>query len=155
MKQLFSLYAAGLTLTLALAGCGGGGGDKVAEPVTPTVPAVPDTISLQKIDTVVGAGAEAVVGSNVSVHYTGYLYDASKTSFKGATFDSSVGRSPLDFKVGGGGIITGFDEGVKGMKVGGKRTVLIPASMGYGNVAVSAIPANSNLVFDIELVSVK
>jgi FKBP-type peptidyl-prolyl cis-trans isomerase FkpA len=149
MKQLFSSCLFGMTLVLA--GCGGGGGDNASV----TTPAVPDTITLQKSDTVVGTGAEAVVGSNVAVHYTGYLYDASKTSFKGTTFDSSVGRSPFEFKVGAGGVIKGFDEGVKGMKVGGKRTVLIPASMGYGATVNGSIPANSNLVFDIELVSVK
>lgn len=149
MKKLFSSCLFGVTL--ALAGCGGGSGD------TPAVitPAVPDTIALQKIDTVTGTGAEAVVGSNVAVQYTGYLYDAAKPSSKGTTFDTSVGRSPFEFKVGGGAVIKGFDEGVKGMKVGGKRTVLIPASMGYGATAVGTIPANSNLVFDIELVSVK
>lgn len=149
MKHLFSSCLFGMTL--ALAGCGGGSGDAPAV----ITPAVPDTIALQKIDTVTGTGAEALANSSVAVHYTGYLYDASKTSFKGATFDTSVGRTPFEFQIGGGRVIKGFEEGVKGMKVGGKRTVLIPASMGYGATANGAIPANSNLVFDIELITVK
>jgi FKBP-type peptidyl-prolyl cis-trans isomerase FkpA len=144
------VLALGLGLGLGLAGCGGGSGDSA----TGATPAIPDTITLQKIDLVTGTGAEAVVGKTVTVHYTGYLYDASKTSLKGATFDSSAGGSPLGFVVGGGRLIKGFDEGVRGMKVGGKRTVIIPASMGYGNQATGTIPANANLVFDIELVTV-
>jgi len=150
MKQLFSLCAFGLTL--ALAGCGGGGGGDSA-----TTPAVPDTIALQKIDTVVGTGAEAVAGKTATVHYTGYLYDATKasTSYKGTKFDTSVGGTPLSYVVASGQLITGFDEGVKGMKVGGKRTVLIPASMGYGAKGQGSIPPNANLVFDIELTAVK
>jgi FKBP-type peptidyl-prolyl cis-trans isomerase FkpA len=149
MKRLFSVCALGLTL--ALAGCGGGGGDS-AQTVTP---AVPDTIALQKIDTLVGTGAEAVVGKTATVHYSGYLYDASKTTLKGTLFDTSVGRTPLSFVVGNGSLIKGFEEGVKGMKVGGKRTVVIPASMGYGASGSGSIPPNTNLVFDIELTEIR
>nr|GEU28579.1 hypothetical protein [Tanacetum cinerariifolium] len=148
MKKMLTLSALGLALALGLAGCGGGGGDDAV-----TVPTVPDTITLQKIDTVTGTGAEAVAGKAVTVHYTGYLYDASKTGMKGARFDTSVGSLPLGFVVGDGRLIKGFDEGVRGMKVGGKRTVIIPASMGYGNKAMGTIPANANLVFDIELLT--
>lgn len=150
MKKRITWSALGLALALGLAGCGGGSGDDAAV----TTPTVPDTITLQKIDTVTGTGAEAVAGKSVTVHYTGYLYDASKTGMKGAKFDSSVGGKPLGFVVGDGRLIKGFDEGVRGMKVGGKRTVIIPASMGYGNQATGAIPANANLVFDIELLTV-
>ena len=149
MKQLFSSCVLGMTLVLA--GCGGGGGDTPAV----TTPAVPDTIALQKIDTVVGTGTEAVAGKTATVHYTGYFYDATKPSFKGATFDTSVGRTPISYVVGSSQLIKGFDEGVKGMKEGGKRTVLIPASMGYGATGQGSIPPNTNLVFDIELVTVK
>lgn len=154
MRHLFSSCAFGLAL--ALAGCGGGGGGgNVAAPVAPTIPAVPDTITLQKIDNVVGTGALAVAGKTVYVHYIGWLYDATATSKKGAQFDSSAGRSPLDFVLAGGLVIKGFDEGVTGMRVGGKRTVMIPASMGYGATGNGVIPPNANLVFDIELVEVR
>lgn len=154
MRHLFSSCAFGLALALAGCGGGGGGGD-VAAPVAPTIPAVPDTITLQKIDNVVGTGALAVAGKTVYVHYTGWLYDATATSKKGAQFDSSAGRSPLDFVLAGGLVIKGFDEGVTGMRVGGKRTVMIPASMGYGAPGNGVIPPNANLVFDIELVEVR
>ena len=157
MRHLFSSCAFGLALALAGCGGGGGGGGDVAAPVTPTIPAVPDTITLQKIDNVVGTGALAVAGKTVYVHYTGWLYDATATSKKGAQVDSSAGRSPLDFVLAGGLVIKGFDEGVTGMRVGGKRTVMIPASMGYGATGAGngAIPPNANLVFDIELVEVR
>lgn len=154
MRYLFSSCALGLTL--ALAGCGGGGGD--AGPVQPAVPpvaALPDTITLQKIDNVVGTGALAVAGKAVSVHYTGWMYDATASSKKGTQFDSSVGKAAFSFVLASGSVIKGFDEGVTGMQVGGKRTVFIPASLGYGSQGNSAIPPNTNLVFDIELVEVR
>lgn len=152
MRYLFSSCALGLTL--ALSGCGGGGGDTAA-PVQPVVPPVADTIVLQKIDNVVGTGAPAIAGKTVSVQYTGWLYDAAVPSKKGVQFDSSVGKAAFSFVLDSGSVIKGFDQGVTGMQVGGKRTVLIPASMGYGAQGNSAIPPNSNLVFDIELVEVR
>jgi len=100
-------------------------------------------------DTQVGTGAEAVPGKTLSVHYTGKLEN-------GKVFDSSVGKDPLTFMLGGGQLITGFEQGVTGMKVGGKRAVTIPPSLGYGEQgAGDAVPPNSTLIFELELVDVK
>lgn len=112
---------------------------------------------LQKIDQVVGNGPEAQPGTNVTVHYTGWLYDASKPDGHGQKFDSSVDRrEPFIFYLGGGQVIQGWDEGVAGMKVGGKRTLVIPSEMGYGAYgAGGVIPPNAPLVFDVELLGVK
>jgi len=88
---------------------------------------------LQKIDTTLGTGAEAVKGKTAVVHYTGWLYDPYAPDKKGKKFDSSLDRgSPFSFPLGGGRVIAGWDEGVVGMKVGGKRTLIIPSDMGYG-----------------------
>jgi FKBP-type peptidyl-prolyl cis-trans isomerase len=96
-----------------------------------------------------GAGAVAKAGDAVHVHYTGWLTDGKK-------FDSSVDRgSPFDFKLGAGMVIRGWDEGVAGMKVGGKRQLHIPAELGYGaRGAGNAIPPNAELIFDVELLGV-
>jgi FKBP-type peptidyl-prolyl cis-trans isomerase FkpA len=112
---------------------------------------------LQKIDTKQGAGAEAVSGKPVIVHYTGWLYDASKPDKKGAKFDSSRDRQvPFGFFLGAGKVIKGWDDGVVGMKVGGQRTLVIPPGLAYGDRAMgNVIPANSTLIFDVELIDVK
>lgn len=109
--------------------------------------------TLQKIDTTLGTGAEATPGKNVSVHYTGWLFDAAAADQKGAKFDSSLDRGQLfDFPLAAGHVIKGWDEGVAGMKVGGKRTLIIPSEMGYGaRGAGGVIPPNATLVFDVEL----
>ena len=111
---------------------------------------------LQKIDVVVGTGAEARSGS-VQVHYTGWLHDPSQADGHGKKFDSSVGRGqPFEFRLGAGQVIRGWDEGVAGMKEGGKRTLIIPPEMGYGaRGAGGVIPPNATLVFDVELVKVR
>lgn len=116
-----------------------------------------NTNELVKIDTVVGQGREAEPGFNVTVHYTGWLYDASKPDNKGTKFDSSVDRKePFVFFLGGGQVIQGWDEGFAGMKVGGKRTLIIPSHMGYGPYgAGGVIPPNATLMFDVELLGVK
>ena len=113
--------------------------------------------TLKKIDTKQGAGAEAVKGRPVVVHYTGWLYDPAKPEGKGAKFDSSLDRrEPFSFALGQGQVIRGWDEGVAGMKVGGKRTLIIPADMGYGaRGAGGVIPPNATLVFDVELLEVR
>ena len=111
---------------------------------------------LEKIDNKIGKGAEAVAGKSVDVHYTGWLYDASKKDHKGTKFDSSVDRGTLfSFPLGEGRVIKGWDQGVAGMKIGGQRTLIIPADMGYGaRGAGSAIPPNAALIFDVELFGV-
>ena len=113
--------------------------------------------TLQIVDTASGAGAEARPGRVVSVHYTGWLYDASKADKKGPKFDSSKDRNePFEFPLGGGQVIRGWDEGVAGMKVGGKRTLTIPPDMGYGaRGAGGVIPPNATLLFEVELLDVK
>ena len=104
-------------------------------------------------DSVVGTGALAEKGKSVSVHYTGWLDESGK---KGTQFDSSVGGAPFQFVLGAGMVIAGWDEGVSGMKVGGKRTLTIPANLGYGASGFPpVIPANSTLIFDVELIGVK
>lgn len=105
----------------------------------------------------VGTGAEAVAGRNVTVHYTGWLYDATRADHKGSKFDSSRDRNePFQFQLGAGQVIPGWDQGVAGMKVGGQRTLTIPPDMGYGaSGAGGVIPPNATLLFDVELLDVK
>ena len=105
-------------------------------------------------DTKVGSGAEARPGNNCVMHYTGWLYE---NGAKGAKFDSSLDRGdPFEFPLGAGRVIKGWDEGVAGMKVGGKRTLIIPPQLGYGaRGAGSVIPPNATLLFDVELLDVK
>ena len=111
---------------------------------------------LTLIDQVVGTGKTAEAGVPVSVHYTGWLYDAKLPGGKGKKFDSSVDRGqPFVFPLGGKRVIRGWDEGVVGMKVAGKRTLIIPPQYGYGERgAGDAIPPNAALIFDVELIDV-
>jgi peptidylprolyl isomerase len=112
------------------------------------------TTGLQYIDTVTGEGALAKGGELAVVHYTGWLYIAGE---KGKKFDSSVDRGqPFKFPLGAGRVIQGWDQGVKGMKVGGKRTLIIPSDLGYGaRGAPGAIPPNAKLMFDVELLGLE
>ena len=113
--------------------------------------------SLQIQDATVGAGAEATSGKTVTVHYTGWLYDSKAADRHGKKFDSSRDHGePFEFRLGAGMVIRGWDQGVAGMKVGGKRTLVIPSDLGYGSRgAGGAIPPNATLVFDVELLDVK
>jgi FKBP-type peptidyl-prolyl cis-trans isomerase len=130
-------WASALIL-LAFAGCGGGDSG--------TTPTGGGTLVIE--DLVVGNGATAAVGDVVTVNYVGTLTNGTK-------FDSSYDRGqPYTFQVGAGRVIAGWDQGVPGMKVGGKRRLTIPPSLGYGNQPNGAIPANSTLVFEIDLVSI-
>ncbi len=108
---------------------------------------------LQYEDTVVGEGAEAISGADVKVHYTGWLYNNGE---QGAKFDSSLDRNdPFVFQLGAGMVIKGWDKGVQGMKVGGKRTLIIPSEMGYGaRGAGGVIPPHATLRFEVELLAV-
>jgi FKBP-type peptidyl-prolyl cis-trans isomerase FkpA len=112
---------------------------------------------LIKADERVGAGNEAAAGRQVTVHYTGWLYDEAKQDHKGSKFDSSRDRNePFAFRLGGGQVIRGWDEGVAGMKVGGRRTLTIPPGLGYGSRgAGGVIPPNATLIFDVELLDVR
>ena len=112
---------------------------------------------LQMVDTKVGEGAEARAGRVIRVHYTGWLYDASKADKRGNKFDSSKdANQPFEFTLGGREVIPGWDEGFAGMKVGGTRVLTIPPDMGYGaRGAGGVIPPNATLVFEVELLEVK
>ena len=114
-----------------------------------------EDMTLQKTDLAPGTGAEIKSGQTALVHYSGWLYDAAAPDNKGKQFDSSVGGEPFEFPLGAGRVIAGWDQGVVGMKVGGKRRLVIPPVMGYGESgAGGVIPPNATLVFDVELVEI-
>ncbi len=119
--------------------------------------AVSDSTQLQKIDTKVGNGEEAVIGKTVNVHYSGWVYDEQAPDKKGKKFDSSYDRKEhFSFLLGAGRVIKGWDKGVLGMKVGGQRTLIIPPSMAYGERgAGNVIPPNATLLFEVELMGLK
>lgn len=106
-----------------------------------------DTSQLIVQDEVVGTGATASAGDTVSVNYTGKLQD-------GTVFDTSVGRSPISFILGTGQVIPGWDQGLQGMKVGGKRVLIIPSTLGYGSQGYGPIPGGATLVFEVELLNI-
>jgi FKBP-type peptidyl-prolyl cis-trans isomerase FkpA len=155
MKQLFKskcMSAVMLGLVLSLSACGGG--SDAPAPVVDNSGSAQVT-SLQMIDTVVGTGAVAVAGQRITVHYTGWLYDVKAADKKGVKFDSSVDRGQtFPFTLGTGSVIQGWDQGVVGMRVGGKRTLIIPSALAYGSRGQGPIPANAALVFDVQLVSI-
>lgn len=121
--------------------------------------AIPTAEQLQNLiqrDTVIGKGTEAVAGRTVDVNYTGWLYDPKAPQLRGKQFDSSIGRGPFSFPLGAGRVIKGWDQGVAGMKVGGKRTLIIPGYLAYGNRGAGGIIGpDAILVFDVELLNVK
>jgi FKBP-type peptidyl-prolyl cis-trans isomerase FkpA len=138
-----------LLLALFVAGCGSGSESESMGQSNITQLAV--------VDDMVGSGNEAVAGRQVTVHYTGWLYDQARADHKGNKFDSSRDRGePFAFRLGGGQVIQGWDQGVAGMKVGGRRTLTIPPNLGYGSQgAGGVIPPNATLVFDVELLDVR
>jgi FKBP-type peptidyl-prolyl cis-trans isomerase FkpA len=149
-NSTLALCAVGLVLACAMvAGC-------ARAPVTAV--ATDDQVSaLEVTDLVVGQGAEATTGSRVTVHYTGWRYDHAQPEKKGTTFDSSrKGGQPFSFVLGQKQVITGWDQGVTGMKVGGQRRLVIPAALAYGDRgAGGVIPPGATLVFDVELLGVQ
>jgi FKBP-type peptidyl-prolyl cis-trans isomerase len=123
-----------------------------------TSPSPSVNVPFTTTDLRVGSGAEAANGRRVTVNYTGWLYSTAAADNKGTQFDSSLtaGRTPFAFVVGGGQVIAGWDRGVVGMRVGGTRRLVIPPDLGYGATgAPPAIPGNSTLIFDIDLLSVQ
>ncbi len=123
----------------------------------PGPPAGGSIAAFQMIDEQVGSGAEARPGNQVTVHYTGWLYDEKAKDQHGEKFDASADHGqPFSFALGGGQVIRGWDEGVAGMRVGGKRKLMIPPDYGYGaSGAGGVIPPNASLVFEVELLDVK
>jgi FKBP-type peptidyl-prolyl cis-trans isomerase FkpA len=133
-----------LTL-LALISCGG-----AEAPVTSPAPT-----ALSQTDIVAGSGTEVRKGARLTVHYTGWLYDASQSDNKGKQFDSSVGGEPFTFRLGAGEVIRGWDQGFERMRVGGKRRLTIPPDLGYGSAGTHGIPGNAGLVFEMQLLDVR
>jgi FKBP-type peptidyl-prolyl cis-trans isomerase FkpA len=148
MKLPLFTIALGLTsiLTMPLA---------TAQNTSAKTALAPSAMSLKKTDIKLGSGKEAVNGSSLTVHYSGWLLTPSAPNQHGLAFDSSVGGKPFTFLLGSGKVIKGWDQGLVGMKVGGKRTLIIPAELGYGVRGAGPIPPNANLIFDIELLEVK
>jgi FKBP-type peptidyl-prolyl cis-trans isomerase len=141
LLTLLLMLLAALTLSLAQ--------NKPAGPTNVTGKPTTTSDGLQYWDITVGTGATAKSGQKVTVNYTGWLTN-------GKQFDSSVGKKPFNFKLGAEQVIKGWDEGVAGMKVGGKRQLRIPPELGYGSRGFpGAIPPNSTLVFDVELLGVQ
>jgi FKBP-type peptidyl-prolyl cis-trans isomerase len=135
MSGRVALVVASGALLVLLSGCGGGTG------------------TLEIKDLQVGSGDEAIPGTTLKVHYTGWLHGNGK---RGSKFESSKdGGTPIDFKLGAGEVIQGWDDGIRGMKVGGKRLLVIPPEMGYGaQGSPPTIPANATLEFEVELLGV-
>jgi FKBP-type peptidyl-prolyl cis-trans isomerase len=152
MKSMLQMITAA-ACAIALVACGGGGDS------TPAASAgVPPPTALKIEEVQIGTGAEAVTGKTAGVRYTGYLYDGTRADLRGTKFDSNVtAANPFTLVVNANPlqVITGFNNGVVGMKVGGKRVVTMPPSLGYGSSSQGGIPANSTLIFEIELVSIK
>ena len=150
------LGVAMLAVAALSAGCQGN--ERVSRGIKPETVAAWATIKdLQYTDTVMGTGPAVGPSSAVELHYDGWLYDPDAPDHHGAKFDSSRDKGrPFQFRVGSGIVIKGWDEGVEGMKVGGRRQLHIPAKLGYGDRgAGSAIPPNADLVFDVALVEVQ
>jgi FKBP-type peptidyl-prolyl cis-trans isomerase FkpA len=113
------------------------------------------TAPFSATDLVVGTGAEATVGSTLSVHYAGWIYDPLRPESKGSQFDSSAGRGPFSFVLGTGNVIQGWHQGIPGMRVGGQRRLILPPNLAYGSSGNGPIPPNATLVFDVELIGVQ
>jgi FKBP-type peptidyl-prolyl cis-trans isomerase FkpA len=144
MKHL--LAATLFSFGLVLSGCGGGGDEAAPGPTT-----------LQVTDTTVGTGTAAAVNNTLTVNYTGWLYSATAANLRGAQVDTSVGRTPFQFRLGVGQVIAGWDQGLVGMRVGGTRTLIIPSALAYGSAGAGGglIPPNAALVFTVDLLAVQ
>jgi FKBP-type peptidyl-prolyl cis-trans isomerase FkpA len=140
-RRVLPLAAACLTLTLPACSS------------TPTSPS--GAVAYSQSDLVEGTGTAAAVGNVVTVHYTGWLYNSAQPDQKGGKFDSSEGLDPFSFTLGAGSVIEGWERGVPGMKVGGRRRLVIPPSLAYGSVRSGVIPPEATLLFEIELVEVQ
>jgi FKBP-type peptidyl-prolyl cis-trans isomerase FkpA len=138
--------------TIFIAGILGAAVD-AASCASPTVPS--NNAAYSQTDLRLGTGTLAETGHVLTVNYTGWYYNAAATDRKGPEFDSSTGRGPFSFTLGGSEVIKGWDQGVAGMRVGGLRRLVIPPSLAYGDVRFGPIPPNATLLFEIELVDVQ
>lgn len=118
-------------------------------------PTNPTPVSFTQSDVLIGTGTEATAGTTLTVNYTGWLYDASKSDQKGLVIDTSIGGTPFSFTLGAGQVIQGWDQGLVGMRVGGTRKLVIPSSLAYGSSRHASIPPFSTLVFDVTLLDVQ
>jgi FKBP-type peptidyl-prolyl cis-trans isomerase len=137
-----------VVVPLLAAACSGS--DPFTQPSPPSL-----GIPFSSTDLVTGTGAEAANGRRVTVNYTGWLYSTTAADNKGTQFDTSIGKAPFAFLLGGGGVIRGWDQGVAGMRVGGQRRLIIPPELGYGLAGNGPVPSNATLIFEIELLAVQ
>jgi peptidylprolyl isomerase len=151
MRRLSALLAV-IAATALAGGCSSGTTSQVA--VQPASVAATPAPGLQITDVTVGTGASPKLGATLVMHYTGWLYE---NGAKGAKFDSSVDRGqPFEFQIGVGKVIAGWDKGIATMKVGGKRTLIIPPQLAYGSAGAGGlIPPNATLLFEVELLDVR
>ena len=140
-RRTFAVFGC-LVFSVLIAGCG-------------DAPVAPTTVPFSQADLSVGTGTEATAGKVLTVHYTGWLYDATKSDLKGLQIDTSVGGTPFSFTLGIGQVIAGWDQGLAGMKVGGARRLIIPSSLAYGPSRSGPVPPFATLLFEIELLDVK
>lgn len=155
-KHSLVVFCASAVLASACGGAPAGTPAPAAEaPAAQAAPA-PAPPAYTRTDLQPGTGAEAVKGKKLTVNYTGWLYDPSQPAQKGRVFDNSQERGPFDFVLGTGMVIPGWDQGFDGMKVGGKRKLLIPPDLGYGvdGAGAGIIPPNATLIFEMELIGV-
>ena len=135
-----------LLFVQVLAFAGMGVGCQAESTVAPS-----DSVEFSFVDLQLGTGTEATTGSRVTVNYSGWLYDAANSDNKGTLFDSGQGFS---FVLGSGQVISGWDQGVAGMRVGGKRRLILPSELAYGSQGAGAIPPNAALVFEVDVQAV-
>jgi FKBP-type peptidyl-prolyl cis-trans isomerase FkpA len=148
MPFKFSLLAACCAAILSLSACGGGGDGAGSNGAAV---AVSDLATLTVSDSLAGSGAMATNGRRLSVNYSGWYYSATAADHKGAHFESGS----VSFTLGTGEVIAGWDQGLAGMKVGGKRSLSIPSSLAYGRNGRGPIPPNAGLLFEVELTKVE
>lgn len=150
-RHALQLAASALIVSLGLTACGGGGTDSTSSSTDTSAYGWANVTALKIVDTTLGTGTSAINGTTATVNYTLYLYDVRIADTKGTTLQTGS----FSFKLGNSEVISGFDTGVNGMKVGGKRTITIPASLAYGSTGYGSVPANAAIVFDVELTAVK
>ena len=140
-------------LLIAAMGAAAACGDD--SPDSPTSPTTLPRAEYSQTDLLVGTGTEATNGKRLSVHYTLWMYDPAGSNGKGQQIQTSVGGTPFPFVLGTGAVIAGWDRGVPGMLIGGRRRLVLPPELAYGAAGNPPIPGNASLVFEIELLSVQ